>query len=125
MTVQMQDGSGSGTLDGVIAGQGQMADALRQLADGQERSVAAQERLIEVIETQGSGDGIDAESRMRLRSIDVQMLRILEEISAGRQETMSEIRTDLSALAAALNAGGQTRRTTTTQTRKKTDGRTG
>ncbi|MEO0766836.1 MAG: hypothetical protein AAFY75_12535, partial [Pseudomonadota bacterium] len=125
MTEQMQGGAGSGTLDGVIAGQGQMADALRQLADGQERGVAAQERLIEVIETQGTGDGIDAESRMRLRSIDVQMLRILEEISAGRQETMAEIRTDLSALAAALNAGGQTRRTASVQTRKKTDGGTG
>lgn len=34
--------------------------------------------------------GIDAESRMRLRSIDVQMLRILEEISAGRHETMAD-----------------------------------
>ena len=123
MTEQMQ-GAGTGTLDGVIAGQGQMADGLHQLAEGQARGVAAQERLIEVIEAQGTGDGIDAESRMRLRSIDVQMLRILEEISAGRQETMSEIRTDLSALAAALNAGGQTRRTATSQTRKKTDGGT-
>ncbi|MEO9685267.1 MAG: biopolymer transporter ExbB, partial [Tateyamaria sp.] len=41
--------------------------------------------------------------RMRLRSIDVQMLRILEEISAGRQETMAELRTDISALASALS----------------------
>jgi hypothetical protein len=46
----------------------------------------------------GAGIGLDAESRLRLRSIDVQMLRILEEISAGRQETMAEIRTDLAAL---------------------------
>ncbi len=125
MTDQMQGGAGSGTLDGVIAGQGQMVEGLRALAEGQAQSLAAQERLIEVAEAQSTGDGIDAESRMRLRSIDVQMLRILEEISAGRQETMSEIRTDLSALAAALNAGGQTRRTTTSQTRKKTDGGTG
>ncbi|MEO0380258.1 MAG: biopolymer transporter ExbB, partial [Pseudomonadota bacterium] len=75
MTEQMR-GESTGTLDGVIAGQGQMTDGLRHLAEGQERSVAAQERLIQVIETQGTGDGIDAESRMRLRSIDVQMLRI-------------------------------------------------
>ncbi|HAC48954.1 MAG TPA: biopolymer transporter ExbB, partial [Sulfitobacter sp.] len=47
--------------------------------------------------------GIDAESRMRLRSIDVQMLRILEEISAGRQETMAEFRKDISLLAKALS----------------------
>jgi hypothetical protein len=39
---------------------------------------------------------------MRLRSIDVQMLRILEEISAGRQETMTELRTDLAALTRVL-----------------------
>ena len=29
---------------------------------------------------------------MRLRSIDVQMLRILEEMSAGRQETVADLR---------------------------------
>ncbi|WP_299368895.1 biopolymer transporter ExbB [uncultured Tateyamaria sp.] len=79
-------------------------DALAQVAEGQER-------LIQVIERQGTGDGIDAESRMRLRSIDVQMLRILEEISAGRQETMAELRTDISALATALSQPrGQNRR---------------
>ncbi|MEL6452191.1 MAG: biopolymer transporter ExbB [Pseudomonadota bacterium] len=83
MTTQMQ-------------GQGQSNAAMERIADGQDR-------LIQVIETQGTGDGIDAESRMRLRSIDVQMLRILEEISAGRQETMAELRTDISALATALS----------------------
>ena len=71
--------------------------------DALDRIVEGQERLIEAIEKQGASDGIDAESRMRLRSIDVQMLRILEEISAGRQETMAELRTDISALATALS----------------------
>lgn len=66
--------------------------ALLRVAEGQERLLAKMEQ-----EPGGDG-GIDAESRMRLRSIDVQMLRILEEISAGRQETMTEIRTDLNAL---------------------------
>ncbi len=63
-----------------------------------ERVAAGQERLIALIEAQGQGDGIDAESRMRLRSIDVQMLRILEEISAGRQESLAELRTEISRL---------------------------
>ncbi|MEL7280902.1 MAG: biopolymer transporter ExbB [Pseudomonadota bacterium] len=66
---------------------------------------AGQERLIDLMESRSdaTGDGgLDAESRMRLRSIDVQMLRILEEISAGRQETMTEIRTDLNALSKIL-----------------------
>ncbi|MGI9393643.1 MAG: biopolymer transporter ExbB, partial [Boseongicola sp.] len=43
-----------------------------------------------------------AESRMRLRSMDVQMLRILEEMSAGRQESMGEIRADLAQLTKAI-----------------------
>ncbi|WP_299624803.1 biopolymer transporter ExbB [uncultured Tateyamaria sp.] len=79
-----------------MQGQGSGTDALDRMVEGQER-------LIATIERQGVGDGIDAESRMRLRSIDVQMLRILEEISAGRQETMAELRTDISALASALS----------------------
>lgn len=72
--------------------------ALTRLAEGQERLIDALENR----KPQGEG-GIDAESRMRLRSIDVQMLRILEEMSAGRQESMAELRTDLSALTRALN----------------------
>ena len=72
-------------------------NALLRVAEGQER-------LIEALQgRETDGDGIDAESRMRLRSIDVQMLRILEEISAGRQETMAEIRTDLAALTRAMS----------------------
>jgi len=67
-----------------------------------ERVAAGQERLITLIESRGQGEGMDAESRMRLRSIDVQMLRILEEISAGRQESMAELRTDINKLAEAL-----------------------
>jgi len=73
-------------------------------SDGLDRIAKGQERMIEVLEgQQGSGDTVDAESRMRLRSIDVQMLRILEEISAGRQETMAELRKDISLLAKALS----------------------
>lgn len=74
--------------------------ALMRLAEGQER-------LVQALETreQGANEGLDAESRMRLRSIDVQMLRILEEISAGRQEALSELRTDLAALTRVLGQG--------------------
>jgi hypothetical protein len=67
-----------------------------------ERVAAGQEKLISLIESRGQGDGMDAESRMRLRSIDVQMLRILEEISAGRQESMAELRLDINRLTDAL-----------------------
>ncbi|PVA09888.1 biopolymer transporter ExbB [Pelagivirga sediminicola] len=75
------------------------AEALARVAQGQESLIA----LLEAREAPGDG-ALDAESRMRLRSIDVQMLRILEEISAGRQESMTELRTDLAGLKAALHA---------------------
>ncbi len=78
-------------------------DGLNRIANGQDRIASGQDRMIALLEAQENGDQADAESRMRLRSIDVQMLRILEEISAGRQETMAELRKDISLLAKALS----------------------
>jgi hypothetical protein len=72
-------------------------DLLTRVAEGQDR-------LIEKLRDSGV-DGIDAESRMRLRSIDVQMLRILEEMSAGRQETVADLRTDIAGLTRAIRSG--------------------
>ncbi|WP_246035936.1 biopolymer transporter ExbB [Aliishimia ponticola] len=84
---------------------GKLADSMTRLVDkfdsgdaatqALERVAEGQERLIGLMEKQGAGEGLDAESRMRLRSIDVQMLRLLEEISAGRQESVGELRSDL------------------------------
>jgi hypothetical protein len=68
---------------------------LSRIADGQDRLATA----LAVPET---GAHVDAESRMRLRSIDVQLLRILEEISAGRQESIADLRGDLAVLTAAV-----------------------
>ncbi len=75
-----------------------LSDQLQRVADGQER-------LIKVIADSGI-EGIDAESRMRLRSIDVQLLRILEEMAAGRQEVMADLRTDIAALSRAVRQPG-------------------
>jgi hypothetical protein len=56
---------------------------------------------------------------MRLRSIDVQMLRILEEISAGRQESLNELRKDIDLLVKAMSVPrGQRRRQQQTATRQ-------
>ena len=71
------------------------AAALARIAEGQERLIMA------LTGAEGNASS-DAESRMRLRSIDVQLLRILEEISAGRQESIADLRGDLSALTAAI-----------------------
>jgi hypothetical protein len=90
---------------------GELASAMNRLAQRMEtdtsadalgRMAASQERLLTKLGDLAAGEGVDAESRMRLRSIDVQMLRILEEISAGRQETMAELRTDIAALTRAI-----------------------
>ncbi len=91
---------------------GQLADAVGALTQrmeaeaGQAASLAriaeGQERLIAALVGAEGGSQPDAESRMRLRSIDVQLLRILEEISAGRQESVADLRGEISALTAAV-----------------------
>ncbi|MEO6301488.1 MAG: biopolymer transporter ExbB [Paracoccaceae bacterium] len=78
------------------AGGGQ-TEALNRIGDGQERLIAA-------LTGPESAAYTDAESRMRLRSIDVQLLRILEEISAGRQESIADLRADLTALTTAIRS---------------------
>ncbi|MFP4326364.1 MAG: biopolymer transporter ExbB [Paracoccaceae bacterium] len=99
---------------------GQLADSLERMTERIEatapssnalmRVAEGQERLAAILESQERHEGLDAESRMRLRSIDVQMLRMLEEMSAGRQESMAELRTDLAALTRAVNQlGARTR----------------
>lgn len=91
---------------------GDLVDAIREMNSRQEqnesiaaaleRVAAGQETLAEVMREKGTEEGLDAESRMRLRSIDVQMLRILEEISAGRQESLAELRKDIDLLVKAM-----------------------
>ena len=79
------------------------AQVLARVAEGQDR-------LIDVLqgrEVAGS-EHLDAESRMRLRSIDVQLLRILEELSAGRQESTSELRSEIAELTRVLRSLGET-----------------
>ena len=90
-----------------------LASAMEQMAqanttgsnDMLERVALGQEALIKKLDDSGM-EGIDAESRMRLRSIDVQLLRILEEMSAGRQESIGDLRGDLAKLASAIKDRG-------------------
>ena len=88
-----------GTLSDQL-GRGAGADA--QVVESQNRLASALEGMAE----DGTGN-FDAESRMRLRSMDVQMLRILEEISAGRQESMGELRADIAQLTKAIRLMGR------------------
>ena len=75
------------------------------------RIAETQARMVEILEAQGRGEGgiagADVESRMRLRSMDVQLLRILEEMSAGRQESIADLRSDLAQLTRAVRQIGK------------------
>jgi hypothetical protein len=111
---------------------GQLAETIKDLSAKVQSDRHIQEKLVQVCvdqtevltriaESQDSyasilaksdEEGPDAESRMRLRSIDVQLLRILEEISAGRQESMADLRSDIAGLTNAVrqlsrNAAGR------------------
>ena len=63
-----------------------------------ERVAIGQEKLFEVLSNIEKNDAADAESRMRLRSIDVQMLHLMEDLASGRQEITSAIRSELNTL---------------------------
>ncbi len=81
-----------------IGGSDNTTELMTRVAEGQET-------LIKKLDDSGM-EGIDAESRMRLRSIDVQLLRILEEMSAGRQESVGDLRRDLAVLANTIKDRG-------------------
>lgn len=68
-----------------------------------ERIAAAQERVADMLRERDEESGrLDAETRARLRSIDTQVLRILEDMAAGRQDLVTEMRQDIAGLAEAL-----------------------
>ncbi len=92
-----------------IAGLAQRIDDTGRMQQTMERVLDRQAALIDKIQESGL-EGIDAESRMRLRSIDVQLLRILEEMSAGREEVMADLCSDFAALSRAVRQGGAPRR---------------
>ncbi len=75
-----------------------------------ERIALAQERVAELLAARDEDAGrLDAETRSRLRSIDTQVLRILEDLAAGRQEMVTEMRQELAALTDALRGFGRGR----------------
>lgn len=83
-----------------LIAESQRRDAERGLL---ERLTASQERVAALLEARDAETGrLDAETRARLRSIDTQVLRILEDMAAGRQDLLSEMRQDIAGLADAL-----------------------
>jgi len=70
-----------------------------------ERIAGSQSEMVKVLQAREEESGLlDSEARARLRNIDVQLLRILEEMSAGRQDSIAELRLDLAQLAQSVMA---------------------
>lgn len=70
-----------------------------------ERLSASQDRLAQVLEERGSENGgMDQESRMRLRSIDVQLFKIFEEMGSARWVEIEALRGEMGQLSEALRA---------------------
>jgi len=107
----MQSDAGRAAVDEKL---GVLANSVERLTDRMARDANVSDSLLKVSEGQDAlvqllarqaeegANGVDAESRMRLRSIDVQLLRVLEEMSAGRQEVTAELRAEMAALTQAL-----------------------
>ena len=84
------------TMSSAVESGGANARALERVAEGQDNIVA-------VLQGSGGGEGgLDAESRMRIRSIDVQLLKIFEEMASGRQASMDDLRGDIGSLTRAI-----------------------
>ncbi len=81
------------------------ASVFERIAEGQMRLAQA----LEAVEDGGgaTGGGSDPETRMRLRNIDLQLLRILEEMAAGRQDAVAELRQDLAAMTDSIRAAAR------------------
>jgi hypothetical protein len=99
MVALMEQGATGPELARIADGQAQLvahlaerarSPELEQIAEGQARMVALMEET--------AGGTLDAESRMHLRSIDTQLLRLLEDIAAGRQEAVDDLRSELAQL---------------------------
>lgn len=99
--------------DRLVEGQAQFLESQNRIAEGQEVIAAAISEVMKRMsarptaqDADGDDTGDDAEARMRLRSIDTQLLKILEEIAVGRQESLGELRGDINQLIRAINTLG-------------------
>jgi hypothetical protein len=68
-----------------------------------QRQIAVLERIAERLDRRGGDEDAegfesDAEVRARIRNIDRQLLRMLEEMATGRQDAVAELRAELSQL---------------------------
>ncbi len=115
MAQQMTQAAATDPTDALVEGQNRIITAQEQIAEGQilfaEGQSEFQGKLLTALAGRAAaGDDVgggDAETRMRLRNMDTQMLQILEEISAGRQEMIADLRTEISTLTKVIRAAAE------------------
>jgi hypothetical protein len=86
-----------GASNGIGADDSALVTTLHRISQGQDALLHHLQ-----LEADEAGPSSQVEMRLRLRNIDGQLLRIAEEISAGRVETTADLRADLSALTLAV-----------------------
>ncbi|GGF54402.1 flagellar motor protein MotA [Terasakiella brassicae] len=86
---------------------GTLSDTMRteqalmaKLAEGQ----LAQKAILEKIAHGNAGGGLDESSRSHLRNIDIYAQKLIEEISGGREEVISQVRQEIRLLARTIAA---------------------
>ena len=82
---------------------------MQELAESQGELRYAVQRLVANTENTKSGGGMDEASRNHLRNLDVYVTRLLEEISEGRNQTVSELRSEIKLLARTIAAAADNR----------------
>ncbi len=96
-------------------GQERIMTSHARVAEGQEVIALGLDRLLSALSKRegaapqaatGQSSADDAESRMRLRSIEAQLLKILEEVAVGRQESVTDLRADIRELTRAVRSLG-------------------
>lgn len=94
----------------------------RTLARGEERNVQAANSMIALTERLGAlgdlklsidklatrqGGGIDEATQTHIRNLDIYMARLLEELSAGRDDLIQQLRSEIKLLARTIAARGK------------------
>jgi hypothetical protein len=96
--------AGGGEGDGDLSPAASMLAELSQTVGKLTKSVDA---LSKIATANVEHAGLDAEARMRLRLIHVELLKISEEMSVGRQETTAALSASITAALSARDTGGQ------------------
>jgi len=94
----------------------------RTLARGEERNIQAANSMVLLIEQLGTlgdlkssidklarsgGGGVDETTQTHIRNLDIYMARLLEELSAGRDDLIQQLRSEIKLLARTIAARGR------------------